>query len=57
VMPVSDEIQRIILQNGNAVEIAKQAASEGIADLRRSGLDKVKNGITSLDEINQCTVE
>jgi type IV pilus assembly protein PilB len=57
VMPVSDEIQRIILQNGNAVDIAHQSAREGIPDLRRSGLDKVKNGITSLDEINQCTVE
>jgi type IV pilus assembly protein PilB len=57
VMPVSDEIQRIILQNGNAVDIATQSAREGIADLRRSGLDKAKAGITSLDEINQCTVE
>jgi type IV pilus assembly protein PilB len=57
VMPVSDEIQRIILQNGNAVDIAKQSAREGIADLRHSGLDKAKAGITSLDEINQCTVE
>lgn len=57
VMPVSEEIQRIILQNGNAVEIAAQATREGIADLRRSGLEKAKTGITSLDEINQCTVE
>jgi type IV pilus assembly protein PilB len=57
VMPVSDEIQRIILQNGNAVDIAAQAAREGVADLRRSGLEKAKAGITSLDEINQCTVE
>jgi len=57
VMPVSDEIQRIILQNGNAVDIAAQAAREGVWDLRRSGLDKAKNGVTSLEEINQCTVE
>jgi type IV pilus assembly protein PilB len=57
VMPVSDEIQRIILQEGNAVDIAAQAAAEGIWDLRKSGLDKVKAGITSLDEVNQCTVE
>jgi type IV pilus assembly protein PilB len=57
VMPVSDEIQRIILQNGNAVDIAKQSAQEGISDLRRSGLEKAKSGVTSLDEINQCTVE
>jgi type IV pilus assembly protein PilB len=57
VMPVTEEIQRIILQQGNAVDIANQAAAEGIWDLRRSGLSKVKAGITSLDEVNQCTVE
>jgi type IV pilus assembly protein PilB len=57
VMPVTEEIQRIILQEGNAVDIANQAAAEGIWDLRKSGLAKVKAGITSLDEVNQCTVE
>ena len=56
-MPVTEEIQRIILQDGNAVDIAKQADIEGIWDLRKSGLSKVIAGITSLDEINQCTVE
>ena len=57
VMPVTEEIQRIILQNGNAVDIAAQSAVEGIWDLRKSGLSKVKAGITSLEEINQTTVE
>jgi type IV pilus assembly protein PilB len=57
VMPVTEEIQRIILQEGNAVDIAAQAAAEGIWDLRRSGLEKARAGITSLDEVNQCTVE
>jgi len=57
VMPVSEEIQRIILQDGNAVDIAAQAAAEGVWDLRRSGLEKVKSGLTSLEEINQVTVE
>lgn len=57
VMPVSEEIQRIILQGGNAVDIAAQSAAEGIWDLRKSGLAKVKSGITSLEEINTCTVE
>jgi type IV pilus assembly protein PilB len=57
VMPVTEEIQRIILQEGNAVDIAAQAAAEGIWDLRRSGLEKAKAGVTSLDEVNQCTVE
>jgi type IV pilus assembly protein PilB len=57
VMPVTEEIQRIILQEGNAVDIAAQAAAEGIWDLRKSGLAKAKAGLTSLDEVNQCTVE
>jgi type IV pilus assembly protein PilB len=56
-MPISEEIQRIILQGGNAVDIESQAAAEGVWDLRQSGLQKVKEGITSLDEVNQCTVE
>jgi type IV pilus assembly protein PilB len=57
VMPVTEEIQRIILQDGNAVDIAAQSAAEGIWDLRKAGLEKAKTGITSLDEVNQCTVE
>ncbi len=57
VMPVSEEMGRVILKDGNAVDLADQAAKEGIWDLRRSGLKKVKDGLTSLDEVNQCTVE
>jgi type IV pilus assembly protein PilB len=57
VMAVTDNIGRIILQGGNAVDIADEAAKEGVWDLRRAGLEKARNGITSLDEINQCTVE
>src|SRR5262245_42630663 len=57
VMPISEEIQRIMLREGNAVDIAAQAAAEGIWDLRKSGLEKAKTGVTSLDEVNQCTVE
>jgi type IV pilus assembly protein PilB len=57
VMPVTEAIQKIILQGGNAVDIAKQASTEGIWDLRKAGLSKVKAGITSLEEVNQCTVE
>lgn len=57
VMPVTEEIARIILRDGNAVDIAEQAEKEGIDDLRRSGLKKAKEGLTSLDEINQCTIE
>lgn len=56
VMAVSDATARIIMKGGNATDIADQAAKEGYWDLRRSGLEKVKQGITSLDEINRVTV-
>ena len=57
VMPVSETMGRIILKDGNAVDLADQAAKEGIWDLRKSGLRKVKDGLTSLEEVNQCTIE
>jgi type IV pilus assembly protein PilB len=55
VMPVSEEMGRIIMSGGNSIQLADQAAKEGIADLRLSGLAKAKAGITSLDEINRIT--
>ncbi len=55
VMPISDEIQRIVLRDGNAPEIAAQAESEGVRSLRQSGLHKVKMGVTSLEEVLGCT--
>ncbi len=55
VMPVSEEMGRIIMEGGNAIQIADRAAQEGIADLRTSGLKKVKDGVTSLEEINRIT--
>ena len=57
VMPVSEEIQRIIMASGSALEIAAQAQVEGVRDLRRSGLLKVKQGVTSLDEVLATTNE
>ena len=51
VMPISEEIQRIIMANGTEIDIAEQAQREGINDLRQSGLLKVKQGLTSLDEV------
>ncbi|MDR1936283.1 MAG: type IV-A pilus assembly ATPase PilB [Candidatus Accumulibacter sp.] len=51
VMPVTEAIQRIIMTNGTSLDIAEQARLEGVNDLRRSGLIKVMNGFTSLDEI------
>jgi type IV pilus assembly protein PilB len=57
VMPVSDTIGRIIMEGGNAMQIADQAAAESVPDLRQSGLKKVKDGVTSLEEINRVTIE
>ncbi len=57
VMPVTEAIARIIMEGGNATQIADQAASEGVWDLRRSALQKAKDGITSLEEINRVTIE
>lgn len=55
VMPISEEIQRIVLRDGSALEIAAQAEIEGVRSLRQSGLSKVKLGMTSLEEILGCT--
>jgi type IV pilus assembly protein PilB len=57
VMPISEEIQRIILAQGNAMDIAKQAQREGVRDLRQSGLVKVKAGLTTLEEVISVTNE
>jgi type IV pilus assembly protein PilB len=55
VMPVSEEMGRMIMEGGNAIQLADQARLEGVNDLRTSGLRKVKEGITSLEEINRVT--
>jgi type IV pilus assembly protein PilB len=57
IMPISPSIEALILANGNAMEIAAQAESEGVNSLRRSGLMKVKQGLTSLEEVLGCTNE
>jgi len=57
VLPVTDAIAHIILAGGSAPQIAEQAAKEGVWDLRRAGLEKVRNGLTSLEEVNSVTVE
>ncbi len=57
VLPISDAIQRIIMEGGNAVQIADQAVVEGVPDLRATGLNKVKDGLTGLEEINRVTIE
>ncbi len=57
VMEVSETMGRIIMEGGNAMQIADQAAQEGVIDLRRAGLNKVKDGVTSLEEVNRVTIE
>ena len=57
VMPISDEMRQLIMREGNALEIAAQAQKEGIRNLRQSGLLKVKQGVTSLEEIEAVTNE
>jgi len=57
VMPVTEQIQRIILSQGTAPDIAAQAQKDGVRDLRQSGLVKVKLGVTSLEEVIAATNE
>ncbi|WP_431275429.1 type IV-A pilus assembly ATPase PilB [Variovorax ureilyticus] len=57
VMPISEEIQKIILRDGSALDISKQAEAEGVRSLRQSGLKKVMQGLTSLEEVLAVTNE
>ncbi|MGE5864216.1 MAG: type IV-A pilus assembly ATPase PilB [Rhizobacter sp.] len=57
VMPITEEIQRIILAEGTSMDIAAQAQREGVRDLRQSGLIKVRAGATTLEEVIACTNE
>jgi type IV pilus assembly protein PilB len=57
VLPITESIARIILAAGSAVDIAAEAEKQGVWDLRRSGLEKVKAGLTSLEEVNSVTIE
>ncbi|BEV07621.1 type IV-A pilus assembly ATPase PilB [Methylophilus glucosoxydans] len=57
VMPITEEIARIIMSHGNAMDIAAQAKREGVKDLRESGLLKVKQGLTSIEEVEAVTNE
>jgi type IV pilus assembly protein PilB len=57
VMPISNEMQEVIMKEGDSMELAAIAKREGVKDLRESGLAKVKEGITSLEELNRVTKE
>jgi type IV pilus assembly protein PilB len=55
VMKLNDEISRIIMDNGNAIQIADASRRAGFDDLRKSALKKVAQGVTSLEEANRVT--
>ena len=55
VMPISEEMQRLILAGATSLDLEKQAKAEGVRDLRESGLLKVKQGMTSLEEVLNTT--
>ena len=57
VMPITDDMRQIIMRNGTVLDIAEQARKEGVRNLRQSGLLKVKQGLTSLEEIEAVTNE
>ncbi len=57
VMPISNDIGRLIMAGGNAIQIADLAQKEGINSIRQSGLNKIRMGLTSLEEINRVTKE
>ena len=57
VLPVTETIGRIILEGGSAPHIREQANKDGVWDLRTAGLKKVRDGQTSLEEVNRVTVE
>ncbi len=57
VMPISEDMGRIIMSGGNAIDIADQAKKEGIPDLHDSALEKLRQGVTSLEEINRVITE
>ena len=57
VMPISETTKRLIMEGANAIQLADQCEAEGIWDIRRSGLQKVADGLTSLTEVNRVTIE
>ena len=56
-MPVTETIGRIIMEGGGALDVGDQAAKDGVWNLRRAGLQKVQDGVTSLEEVNNVTIE
>lgn len=55
VMPMSDEMGRIVMNSGTSIDLADQAAKEGILDLREAGLNKIREGLTTIEEVDRVT--
>ena len=55
VMPISQKMEKLVMENGNALELAKLAQEEKINDLRQSALDKVRQGVTTIAEVERVT--
>ncbi len=55
VMPISEDMEKLVMENGNAIELAALAQTENISDLRQSALDKVREGVTTIDEVERVT--
>ena len=55
VMPISETMAKMVMEGGNAIDLAEQAAKENVNDLRQSGIDKVRQGVTSLAELERVT--
>lgn len=56
-LPISDAIERIIMEGGNAKDLAQQAIAEGITTLKQAALNKALQGMISLDEVNRISYE
>jgi len=57
VMPISEEMKRLVMEGRNAIDLADQGEKEGIPDIRQSAIRKVKDGVLSIDEMNRVTQE
>ena len=57
VMPLSEEMKRLVMEGKNSIDLADQGQKEGIPDIRQSAIKKVKDGMLSIDEMNRVTQE
>ena len=56
-MPMSKALGQLIMSGGNSLDILKVAQADGMLTIYQAGLEKIKDGITSIEEINRVTVD